>query len=367
MMNSIKNRIVQSHWIWCLLLMFCVSFAAQAEETEYKEVDVKGLVFEHINDAYSWHITTINGEPIAIPLLVIVKGQNGWDVFSASKFGHEGEETYKTYSICHDGSNNDGKVVENINGENVRPWDFSITKNVFSLFMISGILLWVFLTVAKRYKKNEDGSPVTPSGMQAYLEPLIVTIDEDVTKACIGKNYKKFSSYILTAFFFIFLTNLIGIIPIFPGGANITGNIAITFVLAIMTFVLTNFTGTKTYWKDIFWPDVPTWLKVPIPIMPFIEIIGIFTKPIALMIRLFANMLSGHIMQLILVGLIFILTVKISPIAGGCVSIVSIALAVFMDLLEVLVSLIQAYVFATLSALFIGLAQEEEEEESTKA
>jgi F-type H+-transporting ATPase subunit a len=157
-----------------------------------------------------------------------------------------------------------------------------------------------------------------------------------------------------------------GIIPIFPGGANVTGNIAITFVLATLTFLITNFSAKKSYWKDIFWPDVPTWLKVPVPIMPFIEIIGIFTKPIALMIRLFANMLSGHIMQLILVGLIFIFTVKISPIAGGGVSIVSILLAVFMDLLEVLVSLIQAYVFATLSALFIGLAQEEPEPEKIK-
>jgi F-type H+-transporting ATPase subunit a len=361
-MKLTKNRFILNHWILCFFLLLGFSLSAQAAEEVKKDVDVKGLVFGHINDAYAWHITTINGNPISIPLLVIVHGQKGWDAFCASKLGKEGELHYKGYHISKDGDNS-GKVVEMVNGKECRPLDISITKNVFSLLLISGILLFVFLSIAKKYKKN----PLSvPTGMQAYLEPLILAIDEDVTKSCIGKNYKKFSPYILTAFFFVLITNLMGIIPIFPGGANVTGNIAITFVLATLTFLITNFSAKKSYWKDVFWPDVPIWLKVPVPIMPFIEIIGIFTKPIALMIRLFANMLSGHIMQLILVGLIFIISVKISPIAGGGVSIVSILLAVFMDLLEVLVSLIQAYVFATLSALFIGLAQEEPEPEKIK-
>ena len=344
-----------------MLFSLIIPFSAAAEEEKEEDVNAKEIIFEHVTDAYSWHITAVNGHSISIPLLCIVKGNDGWDFFSASKFGHESNMKYKNYYICHDDTSlNSGKIVEDVNGEVVKPLDLSITKNVLSIFIINGILIFVFLTIAKRYKENPLSAP---KGMQAYLEPLVITIYEDVAKACIGKNYKKFAPFILTAFFFIFLTNLMGIIPFFPGGANITGNITVTMILALATFVLTNFTGTKLYWKDIFWPDVPTWLKFPLPIMQSIEIIGLFTKPIALMIRLFANMLSGHMMQLVLICLIFMLA-KISPLVGGGVSIVSVALAVFMDLLEVLVCLIQAYVFVTLSSIFIGLSQEEEEGET---
>lgn len=165
----------------------------------------------------------------------------------------------------------------------------------------------------------------------------------------------------LTVFFFIFINNVLGIIPIFPGGANLTGNIAVTLVLAVLTFLLTNLCGTKGYWKDIFWPNVPIGLKLPVPIMQFIEILGIFTKPIALCIRLFANMFAGHVMVLVLIGLIFVFS-QMSIAAGLGVSVISVLLVVFMSLLECLVCFIQAYVFMTLSALFIGMAQVEEEE-----
>lgn len=325
-----------------------------SETQEKKEVDMKKLIFGHIGDAYDWHITTIDGHHISIPLLCIVKGQNGWDVFCSSKLGHEGHYTeYNGYRIAEDGEPNAGKIIEVSTGE--RPIDLSITKNVLSLLISCTLLLVIFLSIANKYKKNNR---TRPTGIQAVLEPLIISLHDDIIKPSIGKNYKKFSSYLLTAFFFIFLNNVLGIIPIFPGGANLTGNIAITLVLALITFFLTNIYGTKEYWKEIFWPEVPAWLKVPIPIMPFIEVIGIFTKPFALCIRLFANMFAGHVMVLVLIGLIFVFS-AMSTAVGGVVSIFSVLLVVFMSLLECLVCFIQAYVFTMLSAIFIGLAQVE--------
>ena len=364
-MRSLKNKIVGKRIAWIIFLLFfagTVSAKKETEEMQEKEnLDVQELVFGHINDDYSWHITTIGNTPVSIPLLVIVKSsERGWFVFCSSRF-HHGHEAYEGFEISQS-EENKGKVVELINGEEIRPLDISITKNVLSLLISCTLILVVFLSIARQYKKN----PLQrPTGLQAILEPLILTLDEDIAKACIGKNYKKFSPYILTAFFFIFINNVLGVIPIFPGGANLTGNISITLVLATLTFLITNIFGTKEYWKEVFWPEVPTWLKVPVPLMPLIEIIGVFTKPIALMIRLFANMLAGHVMVLVLIGLIFVFSI-ISPYVGASVSIISILLVVFMTLLEILVCFIQAYVFATLSALFIGLAQVEPHHQHSK-
>ena len=362
-MNLLKNKISKKNVAGTVigsLLGFLLGFSVipvMAGETEKpKGVDVQELVFGHINDDYSWHITTINGSHISIPLPVIVRSsERGWFVFFASRF-HHGHEAYNGFEISHKEGSNKGKVVEIVNGEEVRPLDISITKNVLSLFIGCGLVLWIFLSIANRYKKN----PLSrPKGLQAILEPLVITLDQDIAKACIGKNYQKFSPYILTAFFFIWINNTMGLIPIFPGGANLMGNIAVTFILATFTFVITNVFGKKEYWREIFWPDVPTWLKAPIPLMPMIEIIGMFTKPIALMIRLFANMLAGHIVVLVMIGLIFIFSSVVSPIVGAAVSPLSVVLVMFMLLLDVLVCFIQAYVFATLSALFIGLSQVE--------
>lgn len=368
MSNSQNKTISQKAKALFMTLCFFMSFAVgafaspeaatsdakPAGHAQEKETDMKKLIFGHIGDAYDWHITTINGHHISIPLLCIVKGQNGWDMFCSSKLGHEGHYTeYNGYRIAEEGEPNAGKIIEVSTGE--RPLDISITKNVLSLFISCGLLLWIFLSIAGKYKKNNR---TRPTGIQALLEPLIVSLHDDIIKPSIGKNYKKFSSYLLTAFFFIFLNNVLGIIPIFPGGANLTGNIAITLVLALITFFLTNIFGTKEYWKEIFWPDVPLWLKVPIPIMPFIEFIGILTKPFALCIRLFANMFAGHVMVLVLIGLIFVFS-ALSMTVGSLVSIFSVLLVVFMSLLECLVCFIQAYVFTMLSAIFIGLAQVE--------
>lgn len=343
-----------------LLVILCflgvAAFTSHSESEAKEELNIKEMIFGHIGDAYNWHITTIGEKHISIPLPCIVKGQNGWNFFCSSKLGHEGHYVeYNGYTIAEEGDNA-GKIIEVATGE--RPLDISITKNVVSLLISCTLLLVIFLSIAKKYKKNGF---CKPTGLQAILEPLIVSLHDDIIKPSVGKNYKKFTWYLLTVFFFIFINNLLGIIPIFPGGANLTGNIAITFVLAALTFLLTNIFGTKAYFKDIVWPNVPIGLKCPVPIMQFIEFLGIFTKPIALCIRLFANMFAGHVMVLVLVGLIFVFS-QLNLIAGMGFSVVSVLLVVFMSLLECLVCFIQAYVFMTLSALFIGMAQVEEEE-----
>jgi len=338
-------------------LLGVAAFTSNSESEEKGELNIKEMIFGHVQDAYNWHITTIGDKHISISLPCIVYGQNGLDVFCSSKLGHEGHYTeYNGYKIAEEG-NYAGKIVEVSTGK--RPWDFSITKNVVSLLISCALLLIIFLSIAKKYKSNGF---CKPTGLQAVLEPLIVSLNDDIIKPSVGKNHKKFTWYLLTVFFFIFINNLLGIIPIFPGGANLTGNIAITFVLAALTFLLTNIFGTKAYFLDIIWPKVPKWLKFPLPIMQFIEFLGIFTKPIALCIRLFANMFAGHVMVLVLVGLIFVFS-QLSVGVGLGFSVVSVLLVVFMSLLECLVCFIQAYVFMTLSALFIGMAQVEEEEE----
>jgi F-type H+-transporting ATPase subunit a len=179
-----------------------------------------------------------------------------------------------------------------------------------------------------------------------------------VIKPCIGKNYARYAPYLLTVFFFIFINNLMGIIPILPGGVNVTGNIAVTFTLALFTFIIVNIFGTREYWKEIFWPDVPMWLKVPVPLMPAIELVGVFTKPFALMIRLFANILAGHAIVLGLTSMIF-LTVSLGAVMNTGMSILSVVMTIFIDFVELLVAFIQAYVFTMLSAVFIGLSQVE--------
>ncbi|MFR9166579.1 MAG: F0F1 ATP synthase subunit A [Dysgonomonas sp.] len=328
-----------------------------ASDGEKSELNVKDLILDHLGDSYEWHITDWKGKHISIPLLVIVKGQeSGWNVFSSSKF-HHGASEYNGFYIS--GSEKyKGKIVEkNASGEEVRPLDLSITKNVAALLFSSILLVTLILTTAKWYKKRaKQGVMEAPKGFIGFMEMFIMNVNDDIIRPCIGKDYKKFAPYLLTAFFFIFLNNLLGLIPIFPGGANLTGNIAVTFVLALFTFIIVNFFGTKEYWKEIFWPEVPTWLKVPVPIMPAIELVGVFTKPFALMIRLFANILAGHSIVLGLTCLIFV-TVSLGPAINGSMTVVSVVLSVFINLVELLVAYIQAYVFTMLSAVFIGLAR----------
>ena len=336
--------------------------APDPEATEESNpVDVKGIVFGHIGDGYEWHITDIEDTHVTIPLPIIVHSSTtGWHAFLSSRLEENGG-TYEGFSIAPTGSPYEGKLVEHdASGNEVRPLDISITKVTLSLFINSLLLVIIVLSVARWYKKHPKSS-AAPGGFVGFMEMFIMMVNDDVIKGCVGPNYRKFAPYLLTAFFFIFINNLMGLIPIFPGGASVTGNIAVTFVLALCTFFAVNLFGTKHYWKDIFWPDVPWWLKAPVPMMPFIELFGIFTKPFALMIRLFANMLAGHMAMLILTCLVFI-SASMGPALNGSLTVASVLFNIFMNALELLVAFIQAYVFTMLSAVFIGLAQERKAE-----
>lgn len=341
--------------------------AVAAEEPEHAEpmaeeqgIDVKTVVLDHIADSYEWHICTVGEHHVTIPLLVIVRSQSGeWHCFSSSHL-HAGHE-YEGFRIADEGEYA-GKIVEQTaEGEVVRPIDLSITKTVAGLFVNCAVLLLIVLGVARRYR-NDQPDAKAKGGLAGVLEMVIDSVMEGIIIPCVGPNYRKFAPYLLTAFFFIFVNNLMGLIPIFPAGANVTGNISVTLVLAMATFFAVNVFGTRDYWKEIFWPEVPTWLKVPIPIMPAIEFIGLFTKPFSLMIRLFANILAGHAIILILTCIVFA-TAKLGAAVNGAMSAVSVVLSIFMNCLELLVAFLQAFVFTMLSAVFIGAAQHSEEHE----
>ena len=342
-----------------LLLLAVPSATLKAETGGEGGLDVNELIFGHIGDAYEWHIVTLGDAHLTIPLPVIVKSSTGWHVFSSSRLA-EGKEHEGLYIA--EGGANDGKIVErNAAGEEVRPLDISITKNVLGLFINSALLVVIMLGCARWYRKHSLGQGA-PKGGVGMIEATVMSIYEDVVKGCVGEDYKRYAPYLLTAFFFVLVNNLMGLIPVFPGGATVTGNIAVTMVLALCTFLFTNIFGTKAYWKEIFWPEVPTWLKVPIPMMPLIEFFGIFTKPFALMIRLFANMMAGHAAMLSLIAIIFI-TVKAGAVINGSMTVVAVAFGIFMNALELLVAFIQAYVFTMLSAVFIGLSRVKEHKE----
>jgi F-type H+-transporting ATPase subunit a len=343
------------HYILSILLLLCaINLQAAGSSEKGKPFDANKFIFGHIADAYDFHITTIGHQHVSVPLLVIVKGEeNGWSVFPSYKVTHG--DTYNGFYIQNEGAYS-GKIVETLsNGDIHRPFDLSITKNVFSIFLSVFILIILFVPAANAYKRNPLG---VPSKKNHLLEMVILAIQNDIVKPSVGKDYAKYSPYLLTAFFFILLNNLMGLIPFFPFGANVTGNIAVTMVLALFTYLITNIFGSREYWKEIFWPDVPVMLKFPLPLMPIIELISTFTKPFALLVRLFANIFAGHMIILVLMALIFIFG-SIHPGAGFGVSIVSIGFSIFMFMLELLVAFIQAYVFTTLSAIFIGLSRVE--------
>ena len=347
------RRIILGLFLPLLFLLPAVPAAAQEEE---ESMDMEEYLFGHISDAYEWHLFTVKGKEIGIPLPCIIVDK-GIHIFSAEKLAHGAE--YNGYRIAGKGEPKEGKIVRASDGS--RPLDLSVTKNVLGLILDS-ILLVVLILLCARWYRRHDVLKEAPRGIAGLLEPVIVMIEQDVIKDAVGPEYRKYSPYLLTAFFFILINNLMGIFPFFPGGANITGNIAVTLVLALFTFFMVNLFGNKHYWKDILWPDVPMFLKA-IPIMPAIEIIGMFTKPFSLMIRLFANMLAGHIMLLSTIAVIF-LTAKMGPLLNGSLSFVSVLFGIFLDCLELLVAFIQAYVFTMLSSVFIGLAHQHPEKET---
>ncbi|HYQ55835.1 MAG TPA: F0F1 ATP synthase subunit A, partial [Draconibacterium sp.] len=232
--------------------------------------------------------------------------------------------------------------------------DISITKAIAGVLVSVIILFWLLFTTAKLARKNQGKAP---SGLQNLMEPVIIFIRDEIAKPAIGDyKYEKFMPFLLTLFFFILINNLMGLIPVVPFGANVTGNISVTMVLALFTFFITTLNGNKHYWKEIYNPEVPWWLKFPLPLMPIVELTGVITKPFVLMVRLFANMMAGHLIITVFVGLIFVFGGLFGTAVGLGVSPVSILFSVFILLLDVLVSFIQAYVFTLLSALYFGMA-----------
>ena len=324
---------------------------APAEE----RVDVAGIIFEHVLDDYQWHITEWKGRSVAIPLPVIVRGSDGrWHLFSSRKLAHGA--VWEGFRIAPEGAPHAGKVVElQPDGGSVRPWDISITKNVLALMMSSALLLVIVLLTARWYRRHDPEKDV-PTGLAALMEPLVMMVHEMARENIGEEDYRRYSPFLCMAFLFILLNNFLGILPFFPGGANLTGNISITLVLALCTFLTVNLLGTKHYYKDIFLPDVPGFLK---PIMPVIEVFSALSKPVSLTIRLFANMLAGHILILSVVCIIFIMA-KYGPLLSGSMTVISVLFGVFLDALECLVAFIQAYVFTMLSSIYIGLSRQKE-------
>jgi F-type H+-transporting ATPase subunit a len=324
--------------------------AASAGHEEKKGFNASEVIFGHIGDSHYWHLFDLNGEPVSLSLPVIIyDNQAGLSVFSASKF-HHGHEAYNGYQI--DPTNKMKEKIVLVNPEEGHSIiDFSITKNVLSMIVSVILLLWIMLSVAGKYKKN--GTMVAPSGFQNALEPVINFITDEVGKPNLGYKYMRFMPLLLTMFFFIWINNLLGLLP---GGANFTGNIAVTCCLAIISFLVMVFNGNKHFWGHLFNPPgVPLGIKF---LLVPIEVISLFIKPVALMIRLFANMLAGHIVILSVISMIFIFG-ALSKVAGIGFVPVSLAFSIFMFFLELLVAAIQAFIFTNLTAVFIGQAIEE--------
>jgi F-type H+-transporting ATPase subunit a len=305
------------------------------------------MIFDHISDAHDWHLWGEGESSVSIPLPVILyTASKGLQCFSSSKF-HHGHASHDGFQLTEE-----GKVAWTDDAIKETIFDFSLSKNVIAMFIGSAFLLILVLGMAKHYRENAGKAP---KGIYNLIEPLILTLRDDIARPTIGKRAEQFLPLLLSIFFFIFCLNLFGLIPFFPGGANVTGNISVTMILALVVFVTVTLSGNKYYWKHIFMPDVPVWMYVII--IP-IEILGVLLKPFVLMLRLFANITAGHIIILGFFSLIFIFG-NMSTGLGYAVSPLSVAFTVFMSLLELLVAFLQAFVFTLLTSVYIGMAVEE--------
>ncbi len=355
MMKKVLTIVVLLVIAALLALGFSEAQATDGAASAEHKIDPKEIIFEQLGDAYGWEIPFSHHH--RIPLPVIVFGSDGFHCFSSARVagGRQWVDGSTTFTIPTDGDNH-GHVVELVDGKEVKPFDISITKNVLAVWITVLIVIWLAFAMVRWYKNNGNKAP---RGGLGACEMLIGFIYDTVIKSTLKDKTRRFAPFLLTVFLFIFVMNLLGLIVIFPGGANLTGNIAVTLVMAVLTFLVTNLFGTKHYWKEIFWPDVPLWLKFPLPIMPLIEIFGMFTKPAALTVRLFANMMGGHMIVIVLTLLIFIFSAVGGLFAGAGTVLISIPFSIFMLLIDVLVSFIQAYVFTMLSTIFISMAQED--------
>jgi F-type H+-transporting ATPase subunit a len=345
-----------------LLVLFMTTLGAiaghgDAPEGKKEAFNAGEVIMHHVMDNHEIHIG-----PLHIPLpIVLYSSQKGLELFSSSHLSHG--EPYNGYIMDHEKIyfvGEGGEIAKDEHGHIMadKPFDFSITKTVFGMFITIGLMLWLFIASARGYKKREGKAP---KGIQAVMEPLIIFVRDEIAKPSIGKRYEQFMPFLLTIFFFIWIGNLLGLIP-FIGGFNVTGSITVALVLALLTFIITIKNGNKGYWMHILWtPGVPWWLKFPFPLMFIIEFIGFVSKPIVLTLRLFANITAGHIIILSFVSLIFILRGNFGDGGGWAVAPLSVAFSIFMYCIELLVAVLQAYVFTLLSALYFGSAVEEHE------
>ncbi len=345
-----------------LLSAFSFAYAEEpAHNHEHKEekFNIGEMIMHHISDAHEWEFA----HGLAIPLPVIIY-DNGLKVFSSSKFYHSPDATHEDHEKHIYPNKELGYVLEHehvyrlgVDGKadkEAHVLDFSITKNVASLLLSAVLLFLIFTAVAKGYNKNKGKAP---SGIQSFLEPVILMIRDDVVKPAIGPKYEKYLPYLLTLFFFVWINNLLGLLP---GGANLTGNIAVTLVLAVITFLIVHFNANKHYFAHLVKPTgVPLAL---LPVMVPVEIVGVFMKPFSLMVRLFANITAGHIIILSLLGLIFIAKNLGGGGTGWSISPLVLIFTLFMNLIELLVAFLQAFIFTLLSSMYIGSAIEEHHE-----
>lgn len=308
--------------------------------------NLKDMIMHHIADANEFHIL---GD-FSLPLpCIIYTPENGVDFFMSSVFDH-GHKNHKSgaveYTLHH------SRVQRVDEGSMI---DFSITKNVFTMLLAALLLIFLFTRVARAYTTRKGQAP---TGLQNFVEPLFIFIQDEVIKANIPHKWEKYLPYLMTIFFFIFICNLFGLVPFFPGSANVSGNIAFTLTLAIFTFLVTNLSGNGHYWQHIVWmPGIPTFVK---PILSVVEIAGLFIKPFSLMIRLFANITGGHILILSLIGLIFVFGEMGKNMLGVGAGVgLSFPFVMFINCIELLVAFLQAFIFTILSALYIGMAVEE--------
>lgn len=360
-----KKILLSILFIFSILICWASNPSGDSSHTSAKdqkaEFNAGSFIIDHIVDSHEWHIATFGHTHITIPLPVVLIDEGKLITFSSSKFEH-GHSSYEGYKIETEKGVNKGKIVKVVPGTMQtdtsanKPIDISLTKTVVGIFVSFLIMLIIFFSVSRGYKRNAGHAP---RGLQSLLEPLIIFIRDEVAKPSIGKHYASFMPFLLTLFFFIFFANIIGLIPIFPAGANVTGNIGVTLVLALFTFIVITFKGNRSYWLHIFnAPGIPWWLKFPIPLIPVIELAGMFIKPFVLMVRLFANIIAGHIIIMGFMALIFLFGQISTGIAYG-VSFISVLFSLFISILELLVAFIQAYVFTILSALYIGMATED--------
>jgi F-type H+-transporting ATPase subunit a len=338
-MTAFSNSLSRFFLVLVVFFGGFLTASAQAdhEQESGEKLNVSDLIIHHVLDDHVWHFA--DGLVLNLPIIVY-SAEKGLDVFSSKHFydEHHNVVPYKGYVLDHN------HIY--LEGTDKQVLDLSITKNVAMLFINAALLLLVFVSIAGAYKKNRGKAP---RGLQSFFEPVILFVRDEIAKPNIGDRYERYFPFLLTLFFFILFGNLLGLLP---GAANLTGNIAVTMVLAIMTFIVTNVSGNKGYWGHIFWtPGLPFVLR---PIILLVELIGVFTKPISLMVRLFVAITAGHIVLLSLIALIFIFQ-------SYSVGFGSTLIVLFISLIEILVAAIQAYVFTLFSALYIGQATAEHE------